>query len=382
MAPSRAGTVTLGAMSLRRIGLGTMKLTGPGTWGAHRDPRAARALLRRARDLGVDFFDTADAYGPAVSEELLREALHPFETIVLATKGGHTRQGPGRWKRNGRPEHLREACHASLRRLGIECIDLYQLHAVDPEVPIEESLGALAELQREGKIRHLGVCNVTLPELERARAVATIVSAQNRYSALDRTSDPVLQVCERFGMVFIPWAPLGGGRLPAAAGEVARIARRLGATRAQVVARMAPVPLAVGSSDSRYGLDRAPRGEPRRLGDHPRARRPRCARTSGHARTEPAAAGPQSSQARPPVSATPRLTDHSFRCRLSAAYPGLSSCGFSLATSGTRGSAEILRATQISSLGQRRAHVRGANSLRGLAWPCGRSSIRFSTANP
>ena len=231
-----AGTVALGGTStVRRIGLGTMKLTGPGTWGPPPDLGAARSLLRRARDLGVEFFDTADAYGPYVSEELIRDALHPFEGIVVATKGGHTRQGPSRWKRNGRPEHLREACHASLLRLGVDCIDLYQLHAVDPAVPIEESLGALVLLRQEGKVRHIGVCNVTAAELETARAVADVVSAQNRFSALDRTSQPVLEMCERLGLVFIPWAPLGGGRLAVSRGEVARIAGGLGATHAQVV---------------------------------------------------------------------------------------------------------------------------------------------------
>jgi pyridoxine 4-dehydrogenase len=236
MDASSAETVRLGATStVRRIGLGTMKLTGPGTWGPPRDLPAARSLLCRARDLGVDFFDTADAYGPGMSEELLREALHPFREIVVATKGGHTRQGPSMWKRDGRPEHLREACHASLRRLGIDCIDLYQLHAVDPGVPIEESLGALVVLQQEGKIKHIGVCNVTVAELERARAVATIASAQNRFSVLDKASDAVLAMCERVGIVFIPWAPLGGGRLADSRGDIARVARRLGATRSQVV---------------------------------------------------------------------------------------------------------------------------------------------------
>lgn len=236
MVGSDASTVTLGGTStLGRIGLGTMKLTGSGTWGPPPDLEEARSLLRRARDLGVELFDTADAYGPDVSEELLRDALHPFDGIVVATKGGQTRQGPSQWRRDGRPEHLREACHGSLRRLGVDCIDLYQLHAVDPAVPIEESLGALALLQQEGKIRHLGVCNVTAAELERGRAVADLATAQNRFSALDRTSRPVLEMCERLGMVFIPWAPLGGGRLAASRGEVARIARTLGVTRAQVV---------------------------------------------------------------------------------------------------------------------------------------------------
>ena len=236
MAGFDEGTVSLGGTTtIRRIGLGTMKLTGPGTWGPPPDPSAARALLWRAHELGVDFFDTADAYGPSVSEELLRHALHPFGETVVATKGGHTRQGPSRWKRDGRPEHLREACHASLRRLGVDRIDLYQLHAVDPHVPLEESLGALVLLQQEGKIRHIGVCNVTADELERARAVANVVSVQNRFNALHRESEPVLEACGQMGIVFIAWAPLGGGRLAVSRGEVARIARQHGATHAQVV---------------------------------------------------------------------------------------------------------------------------------------------------
>lgn len=211
-----------------------MGLTGPGTWGPPRDPGEARSLLRRAGDLGVDFFDTADAYGPGVSEELLRDALHPFEGIVVATKGGQIRLGPGKWRRNGRPEHLREACHESLRRLAVDRIGLYQLHAVDPDVPIEESVGALALLRGEGKIEHIGVCNVTVEELERARAVADVASVQNRFSAVDRASQPMLDLCEESGIVFVPWAPLGGGRLAVSRGAIADIARRLGVSHAQV----------------------------------------------------------------------------------------------------------------------------------------------------
>jgi aryl-alcohol dehydrogenase-like predicted oxidoreductase len=232
---SPPGTLAFDAeLVVSRLGLGAMKLTGPGTWGAPRDPEACRALVRRARELGVDFFDTADAYGPGASEEILRDVLRPYDGVVVATKGGHTRQGPSLWRRNGRPDHLREACHASLRRLGVDCIDLYQLHAVDPEVPIEESLGALVELQSEGKIRHLGVCNVSTDELARALVVAPLVSVQNRFSLLDRGCEDVLDVCERRGLAFVTWAPLGGGRLPNAGGALARVARKHGATRSQV----------------------------------------------------------------------------------------------------------------------------------------------------
>jgi pyridoxine 4-dehydrogenase len=230
-----AATVTFGGdLTVRRLGLGTMELTGHGTWGEPRDPAGARALLHRARELGVELFDTADAYGPDVSERLIAEALHPYDGLAIATKGGHTRGGPSLWARDGRPEHLRAACEGSLRRLRVDRIDLYQLHAVDPAVPIEESVGALAELRQEGKIRHIGVCNVGVAELERALVVAPIVSVQNRYSASDRMSEAVLERCEQLGIAFLPWAPLAGGYLSAGRGTLARIARRLDATRAQV----------------------------------------------------------------------------------------------------------------------------------------------------
>lgn len=230
-----AETVTLGGnLTVRRLGLGTMELTGHGTWGEPRDPRGARALLRRARELGVEFFDTADSYGPEVSEQLVAEALYPYDGVVVATKGGHTRQGPSLWARNGRPEHLRSACEGSLRRLRVDRVRVYQLHAVDPAVPIEESLGALVELREEGKIEHIGVCNVTARELERALAVTPIVSVQNRYNAGDRGSAPVLEQCHRLGIAFIPWAPLAGGALSGGRGPLLRTARRLGAPPAQV----------------------------------------------------------------------------------------------------------------------------------------------------
>jgi pyridoxine 4-dehydrogenase len=230
-----AETIILGGnLTVRRLGLGTMELTGHGTWGQPRDPNGARALVRRARDLGVDFFDTADSYGPEVSERLVAEALHPYDGVVVATKGGLTRRGPSLWSRDGRPEHLRSACEGSLRRLRVECVRVYQLHAVDPAVPIEESLGSLVELRDEGKIEHIGVCNVSVPDLERALAVTPIVSVQNRFNAGDRGSAPVLELCERFGIPFIPWAPLASGALSGARGQLRRTGRRLGATPAQV----------------------------------------------------------------------------------------------------------------------------------------------------
>ena len=233
---SAAGALSLGGdFDVRRMGFGAMRLTGQGIWGAPADREGARAVLRRAMDLGVNFIDTADAYGPGVSEELIAEALHPYPGgLVIATKGGITRSGPGQWERDGRPEHLREACEGSLRRLRVERIDLYQLHAVDSKVPLEESLGALAELHDEAKIAHVGLSNVRLDQLEAAREVVSIVSVQNRYSVTDRGSEEVLDACERDGLAFIPWFPLGAGRVGDATGPIARIADGHDATPFQV----------------------------------------------------------------------------------------------------------------------------------------------------
>jgi aryl-alcohol dehydrogenase-like predicted oxidoreductase len=217
-----------------RLGLGTMSLTGRGTWGDPADPAAARALLRRAADLSVRLFDTADSYGPETAERLLREALHPYDGLLVATKGGFRRHGPHEWEADCRPESLRAASEASLRRLGVERIDLYQLHLVDERVPLEESLGVLVELQEEGKVRELGVCNVDEGELARARAVADVVSVQNRYSLVERGSRGVLTACERDGLAFIAWAPLAKGWLATAPGALAAVAARHGATPGQV----------------------------------------------------------------------------------------------------------------------------------------------------
>jgi pyridoxine 4-dehydrogenase len=231
---SAAGTVQLGGdLEVRRLGFGAMRITGEGIWGPPADPEGAKKVLRRAVDLGVNFIDTAEAYGPEVSEDLIAEALHPYPGgLVIATKGGLTRSGPGRWERDCRPERLREACEGSLRRLRLERIDVYQLHTVEPKVPIEESVGALADLHDEGKIAHIGVSNVSEAELGRARAVVPVVSVQNRYSVTDRGSEPVLDLCEREGLAFIPWFPLGAGRV--GGNEIERIAAERGATPFQV----------------------------------------------------------------------------------------------------------------------------------------------------
>jgi pyridoxine 4-dehydrogenase len=209
-----AGALTLGGdLPVHRLGFGAMRLTGPGIWGPPPDRAGAVRVLRRALELGVNFIDTADSYGPNTSEEIIAEALYPYPPgLVIATKGGLTRSGPGNWARDGRPAHLRAACEGSLKRLRLARIDLYQLHAVDPSVPLTESLGELVRLQSEGKIRHIGVSNVSAAELARARRTASVVSVQNRYNVSDRDSEDVLKECEAAGLAFIPWFPLGAGR--------------------------------------------------------------------------------------------------------------------------------------------------------------------------
>lgn len=220
-------TITLGGDRLvNRLGYGAMRITGEGIWGDPPGLDAARRALRRAVALGVNFIDTADSYGPEVSERLIAEALHPYPPgLVIATKGGIVRPTRERWDRDGRPEHLRAACEASLRRLRLECIDLYQLHAIDPAVPLEDSVGELARLRQQGKIRHVGVSNFDAGELTRARAVVDIVSVQNRYNVADRSSDPVLAICERDGLAFIPWSPLAQSPRDASAAPRARLGR-------------------------------------------------------------------------------------------------------------------------------------------------------------
>jgi aryl-alcohol dehydrogenase-like predicted oxidoreductase len=231
-----AGTFDIGGeLTVNRMGFGAMRLTGPGVWGEPRDPDECRRVLRRAVDLDVDFIDTADSYGPHVSERLIAEALYPYpDDLVIATKGGLTRSGPDQWHPDGRPEHLREACEGSLARLRLERIEIYQLHRVDPKVPMEESIGALVELRAEGKISQIGLSNVSVAQLRRAREITPIVSVQNRYSLADRASEDVLEECERERLAFIPWYPLATGNLARPGGALATVAERHGATPAQV----------------------------------------------------------------------------------------------------------------------------------------------------
>lgn len=231
-----SGTFAIGGdLEVRRLGFGAMRLCGPGIRGWPEDRGNALRVLRRAVELGASLVDTADSYGPEVNELQVAEALHPYpEGLVVATKGGLVRDDrPGGWPPDGRPEHLRRACEGSLRRLRLERIDLYQLHTVDPKVPLEVSVGTLADMQREGKVRHLGLSNVTVKQLEQARKIVPIVSVQNRYSVADRSSEKVLAYCERHGIAFIPWYPLGDGSALRLA-RVRKLAVKLAATPAQV----------------------------------------------------------------------------------------------------------------------------------------------------
>jgi aryl-alcohol dehydrogenase-like predicted oxidoreductase len=232
-----------------------MRITGKGVWGEPQDPAAAIAVLRRAVELGVTLIDTADSYGPEVSERLIAAALRPYpRQLVLATKAGLDRPGPGRWTPNGRPAHLRAACEGSLRRLGLERIDLYQLHRIDPAVPLEDQIGTLRQLQEAGKIRHIGLSEVGVAEIERARRLVAIVSVQNRYNLADRQYEQVLDYCARERLAFLPWFPLATGTLARAGGPVARVAEQLRATPAQValawLLRRSPVMLPIPGTAS------------------------------------------------------------------------------------------------------------------------------------
>jgi pyridoxine 4-dehydrogenase len=218
-----------------RLGLGTMRLTGKGIWGEPPDRSEAIRVVRRAVELGVNFIDTADSYGPDVSEGIIAQALYPYpEGVVIATKGGLERPGPDQWVENGRPEHLKSACEGSLRRLRLDRIDLYQLHRIDPKVPMERQLGALKDLQAEGKIKHIGLSEVSVRQLHDARTIASIASVQNRYSVTDRGSEDVLEYCEQQDIVFIPWFPLAAGQLTSADSPLHRVAAQKNVTPSQV----------------------------------------------------------------------------------------------------------------------------------------------------
>jgi aryl-alcohol dehydrogenase-like predicted oxidoreductase len=227
-------SISIADLHVNRLGFGAMRLCGPQVWGPPKDRAAALNVAKRAYELGYNFFDTADSYGPHIDEQLIAEALHPYpKGLVIATKGGLLRPSPPQWVSDARPEHLRKALEGSLKRLRLERIDLYQLHAPDSKVPFADSVGTLAELQRAGKIRHIGISNVTVRQLEEARRICPIVSVQNRYSIEDRSAEGVLKACEKAGIAFLPWYPLGAGAALRSA-RVKKIAAKLGATPAQI----------------------------------------------------------------------------------------------------------------------------------------------------
>jgi pyridoxine 4-dehydrogenase len=231
-----SGTFKIGGdLEIHRLGYGAMRITGKGIWGEPKDPETCRQVLRRAVEAGVDFIDTADSYGPEVSERLIAEALHPYpKNLVIATKGGLTRSGPDRWAPVGRAEYLTQCVEMSLRRLRVERIDLYQLHRIDPKVPMEESLGALKKLQDAGKIRHIGLSEVTADQIQKAQKIVTIVSTQNEYNLSDRKSEDALKFCEKNNLGFIPWAPVASGGLAGRGGPLDQASKRHNATLAQL----------------------------------------------------------------------------------------------------------------------------------------------------
>jgi pyridoxine 4-dehydrogenase len=232
----KAGEFLIGGdLPVTRLGFGAMRITGNGIWGEPLDRAEAVRVLRRAVELGINLIDTADSYGPEVSEEIIAEALYPYPAgLVIATKGGFLRSGPNQWAENGAPEHLRSACEGSLRRLRLDHIDLYQLHRIDPKVPAEDQIGTLKELQAEGKIKHIGLSEVSVSQIRHARTIAPIVSVQNRYSVTDRGSEEVLEHCEREKMGFIPWFPLAAGRVSRTDGPISHVAEQLRVTPSQV----------------------------------------------------------------------------------------------------------------------------------------------------
>ncbi len=233
---TKSGTFTLGGdLTIHRMGFGAMRLTGKGIWGSPKDPAEAKRVLKRVIELGINFIDTADSYGPEVSETLIAETLHPYpKGLVIATKGGLTRQGPDQWLPVGRPEYLRQCVEMSLRRLRLDRIDLYQLHRIDPKVPVEESLGALKDLQKAGKIRHIGLSEVSVAEIERARKSVAVVSVQNLYNLSDRKHDDVVNYCDKHRLGFIPWFPMAGGDMLKPGGPLDTVAKRHHASVSQV----------------------------------------------------------------------------------------------------------------------------------------------------
>ena len=233
---AESGTFSVGGdLTVNRLGFGAMRITGEGIWGEPKNPEEARNVLRRAVELGVNFIDTADAYGPEVSERIIAETLHPYPNgLVIATKGGLTRQGPNSWIPVGRAEYLRQCVEMSLRRLKLDRIDLYQLHRIDPKVPAEESLGVLSDMQREGKIRHIGLSEVSPAEIENAKKTVTVVSVQNKYNIGDRAHEDTLNYCEKNNLGFIPWFPVAAGKLAAPGGPLDAAAKKHGATLTQL----------------------------------------------------------------------------------------------------------------------------------------------------
>jgi aryl-alcohol dehydrogenase-like predicted oxidoreductase len=255
-----SGTLELGSLTVHRLGFGTMQLTGPGVWGPPADHDGAVAVIRRAVELGVDLIDTADSYGPDVAEELVREALHPYQgTVRIATKAGFIRTGPGQWVECGRPEYLRQQCEGSLRRLGVERIDLFQLHRVDPGVPADDQFGVLADLRNEGKVAEVGLSEVSVDQVEAAVRIVPVVSVQNQYNIAQRGADAVVDHCESNGIGFIPWFPLASGKLSRPGGPLDTVAHQLGATVSQVclawLLRRSPVMLPIPGTSSPEHLD-------------------------------------------------------------------------------------------------------------------------------
>ncbi|WLS43002.1 aldo/keto reductase [Micromonospora profundi] len=255
--PAKAsGTYRIGGdVTVNRLGYGAMQLTGPGVWGGPKDPAEAVRVLRRAVEMGVTFIDTADSYGPFVSELLIREALHPYtDDLVIATKAGLSRSGPGDWRPLGRPEYLRQQCELSLRHLGLDSIPLYQLHRIDAKVPLADQLGELALLREEGKIRHIGLSEVSVEQIEQARAITEIVSVQNLYNLVNRSAEDVLDHCERNDLAFIPWFPIATGELARPGGPLDAISTEHGATPAQLalawLLRRSPVMLPIPGTSS------------------------------------------------------------------------------------------------------------------------------------